>query len=165
MITATIPSRKDTTVCLFFVPGLAIAQPRKTTLRHGPMAGRTIEAPAKHKIHDWKAVIRHAAKLAMEGRPAQGREVAIRLELSFVMPRPQDLLRPKWAETFLLHTKKPDLDNLEKAIKDALKMITWTDDCQVSTVIKRKAYTMPGESAGVRVGVFIDTPEPIPFWP
>lgn len=39
------------------------------------------------------------------------------------------------------HTVKPDLDNIEKAVKDCLSNIrAWKDDCQVAYVIKKKIY-------------------------
>ena len=37
-------------------------------------------------------------------------------------------------------TKKPDLDNIVKAIKDACTKIIWRDDSQVVTIIARKFY-------------------------
>ena len=39
------------------------------------------------------------------------------------------------------HTYKPDLDNIEKTLKDALSDIrVWGDDCQVCQVEKTKIY-------------------------
>ncbi len=37
-------------------------------------------------------------------------------------------------------TKKPDLDNIVKAILDACNKIIWRDDSQVVTIIARKYY-------------------------
>jgi Holliday junction resolvase RusA-like endonuclease len=39
------------------------------------------------------------------------------------------------------HTIKPDMDNLEKAIKDGLNKVAYSDDCQVAFVCKTKIYS------------------------
>ena len=57
------------------------------------------------------------------------------LEIEFVFARPKSL--PKRVED---HVKKPDLDNLIKAFKDAAKGILWHDDSQVVQMTARKAY-------------------------
>ncbi|MGC1494197.1 MAG: RusA family crossover junction endodeoxyribonuclease [Sulfitobacter sp.] len=38
------------------------------------------------------------------------------------------------------HIQRPDLDNIEKAIKDGLNRIAYKDDCQVCMVEKRKMW-------------------------
>ncbi len=41
-----------------------------------------------------------------------------------------------------LHTKRPDLDNVLKAIKDGLNGIVWGDDSQVAVLREcRKGYS------------------------
>ena len=39
----------------------------------------------------------------------------------------------------------------------------WDDDRQVTTLLARKQYVLPHEAPGVRIGVFIDTAEPLPL--
>lgn len=68
----------------------------------------------------------------------------VEVRLEFFMPRPKSHFRangsrkadaPRWVE------KKPDLDNLEKAVLDALTNIgLWRDDSQVVRVSKSKVY-------------------------
>ncbi|MBQ2175307.1 MAG: RusA family crossover junction endodeoxyribonuclease, partial [Alphaproteobacteria bacterium] len=41
----------------------------------------------------------------------------------------------------LKHTVKPDLDNLTKALLDALNDIAWHDDAQIVDLQIRKEYT------------------------
>jgi Holliday junction resolvase RusA-like endonuclease len=41
---------------------------------------------------------------------------------------------PEW------HSKKPDLDNLVKFVKDCLNGIAWKDDAQVVTLAATKKY-------------------------
>jgi len=73
------------------------------------------------------------------------REKAIRLWLSFYLPRPKGHynskgdIKPQYAPT--AHTKKPDLDNLVKAVKDSLKGILWYDDSQVYFTEAEKKYS------------------------
>ena len=38
------------------------------------------------------------------------------------------------------YTKKPDLDNLVKAVKDSLNGVLWKDDSQINCVFARKQY-------------------------
>lgn len=70
---------------------------------------------------------------------------AIKLYLSFFLPRPKGHynskgdVKPQFERT--AHTKKPDLDNLVKAVKDSLKGIIWHDDSQVYHTIAMKGYT------------------------
>jgi Holliday junction resolvase RusA-like endonuclease len=48
-----------------------------------------------------------------------------------VFPRPQALIWKKRSMPRLWHDKKPDRDNLDKAIMDSLKGLAWVDDAQV----------------------------------
>ncbi|MEM2963749.1 MAG: RusA family crossover junction endodeoxyribonuclease [Candidatus Anstonellales archaeon] len=43
----------------------------------------------------------------------------------------------------VMHTKKPDLDNLAKAVKDALKGIIYQDDSQIVEAHLYKRYGVP----------------------
>ena len=40
-----------------------------------------------------------------------------------------------------LHTKKPDLDNLEKMVYDCLDHVSWKDDSQIVKSIAQKVYS------------------------
>lgn len=50
----------------------------------------------------------------------------------------------------LWHEKKPDLDNMIKAVKDALKGIVWRDDSQVCSLYASKKYR---EAPGILIVV------------
>lgn len=161
----TVPrtDKPDTTVCVFYVHGDPVAQPRGKAVRMGNFV-RVVSNPSKHPITSWKEALRSEGSRAMEGRELV-EDVALRLELTFLMARPAALTKPKWRERFLLVSNGKDCDNLAKAVQDALNKVIWGDDRIISTLLVRKQYTMPGERPGVRIGVFLDAPEPIPFWP
>jgi Holliday junction resolvase RusA-like endonuclease len=41
---------------------------------------------------------------------------------------------------------RPDIDNLEKAVLDALNGVAWKDDTQVARVVKEKTYGTEGRT-------------------
>lgn len=43
------------------------------------------------------------------------------------------------------HAIRPDADNLEKFTSDALKGVTWKDDCQISWSLRTKSWTCAKE--------------------
>ena len=60
------------------------------------------------------------------------------MQLYFHLPRPKSL--PK---RVVHHVKKPDADNLAKAIKDAMRGVVYKDDSQIVELIVRKQYGDP----------------------
>lgn len=96
---------------------------------------------------EWK----HAVYLAAEGSMKLAKlapfDRAVRLTVSFLMPRPKYHLRSNGAEKESApqhHTSKPDLDNLVKATKDAITTAgVWTDDSLVTICHSSKGYCPP----------------------
>lgn len=80
--------------------------------------------------------------------PAEPLSGPVRLTLNFIMPIPKSAPKslrervtdPPIGAVPVPHTKRPDLDNLEKLVKDACNGVFWKDDSQVFAVIKRKIY-------------------------
>jgi Holliday junction resolvase RusA-like endonuclease len=64
---------------------------------------------------------------------------AIHLEAFFGMPFPSSMSQKK--RDTADHTKKPDVDNLIKFLKDCANGIIWHDDSQVISVKAIKAYS------------------------
>lgn len=109
------------------VPAVPVAQPRA---RAAVIAGQArIYNPSKHPVTAFKATVRHAFHDAYKGSPLTG---PLRCDCLFVMPRPKSLIWKTRAMPRLPHAIKPDRDNLDKAVMDALKGIAWIDDSQVS---------------------------------
>jgi len=84
-----------------------------------------------------------AAQL-MQQKPTYIDSDAIALGLVFLLPRPKSLKK-----TIVWHTKKPDIDNLIKAVMDAAKGILWRDDSQVVRLRAAKQYTV--EQPGIEI--------------
>lgn len=126
------------------VPGDPAAQPRHQVAVRGGFAKAYI--PSKNPIHAWKKAVQVAAinarirNLRIEG--------PVGVSFVFVMPRPAahhfgaDRARPVRDSAPYWHTSKPDLDNLEKAVLDALADVGvfHTGDQQVCRVHKDKIY-------------------------
>lgn len=110
-----------------------------------PRAVTTSDNP---KNKGWQQTIANCAALELlraENRDCRFVTEAVSIEIDFYLPRPQALLTRTKATLAIPHTKKPDLDKLARAAKDALKAIVWTDDSQVTDLIARKRYCAAGE--------------------
>lgn len=107
----------------FQVPAVPVAEPRK---RVGKF--RNQYTPSKHKVHDFKATVKLAAAQVWEGAPTIE---PVKCDVVFVLPRPKSLIWKTRDMPRIPHTKKPDRDNLDKAVLDSLSGLIWKDDCQV----------------------------------
>ena len=118
----------------FTVCGDPVAQPRhKVTIRgKKPIA----YIPDDHPIHAYKQAVQLAAKVAMGGRdPVEG---AVEVAIVFCFARPKSHTKAQRLDD--RHTQKPDLDNLTKAVLDALNGICWTDDSQAFRLRPEKKW-------------------------
>jgi Holliday junction resolvase RusA-like endonuclease len=52
------------------------------------------------------------------------------------------------------HTQKPDLDNIEKAIKDGMNRIAWHDDSQVAEMSSRKVWGLTSRTIVIVEPIF-----------
>lgn len=136
----------------FQVRGLPKGQPRPRAFVRG----------GKARVHDpstaegWKSAVVAAGA---EHRPTSPIEGPIVVELEFFMPRPARLLRKKDPAEAIPHTAKPDIDNLTKAVLDALTHDGWwRDDSQVIKLEVSKYYAPKDEHAGASVYIEQWTP-------
>jgi Holliday junction resolvase RusA-like endonuclease len=145
------------TMIEFFVHGDPVPQGRPRFRRVKPKSGAEfVQTYDPARSREWKEHIqKHVKKLSPT--PFE-KGVPLALHLIFYLKRPLShfgtgknagILKAS-APRFPVGV--PDLDNLEKAVKDALKGITWHDDGQVVIVRKTKEYTtsQPGVWAGIR---------------
>lgn len=127
----------------------------------GKGRARAFKTPAGHIGHytpartrTYEGMIRTQAIEAMGSvKPFEG---PVLLTLRAVYPVPKSW--PKWKKGLveagqILPTVKPDIDNVEKAVKDALNGVVWKDDCQVCAVVKHKLYPESDEAPHVRIAI------------
>lgn len=77
--------------------------------------------------------IKNKLKLRLSG--------ALELNLIFCMPIPKSISKKKREQLHFV-TKKPDVDNLAKAVMDAINQVgIWEDDSQVSRLVVGKIYS------------------------
>src|SRR3972149_3053602 len=103
------------------VYGSPVAQGRPRFFRRGNFVG-TYD-PGKSR--DWKRTVAAQVLTALGGQSAI-HEGPLALELYFYLPRPKSL-----SKKVRHHVKKPDIDNLAKGAKDAMKGILYRDNSQV----------------------------------
>lgn len=72
------------------------------------------------------------------------RDIPLKVSLFFGLPIPMSTTKSRrvaMLEGILKHTKKPDIDNLVKAVLDALNDVAWEDDSQIVRVAAEKEYS------------------------
>ena len=132
----------------FTVPGDPVAQPRPQISTRGGFARAFV--PRVHPIYVYRDAIQLAAKVAMAGQaPVEG---PVLVTVLFRFGRPKS--HTKAARLDDNHKQKPDLDNLCKAVLDALNGICWADDSQVCQIRASKAWRTEGQTI-----VLVDRPE------
>lgn len=136
----------------FTVPAVPIAQPRQ---RHAMIAGHIRNyTPTSSPVNAFKASVRLAFSQVYTGKPL---ECPVTLSCVFVMPRPKRLIWKRREMPREPHTGKPDLDNLVKAMKDALKGLAWRDDSQVYSYAEPFIKVIAGGNEQPHVEVEIGT--------
>lgn len=108
--------------------------------RFGGRAYKTTEAKA------YEQAIAIAYKVAATGRQPENGPVGVRIRAGYPIPiSDSKRVRAEKVTGQLRVTKKPDIDNVAKAVLDALNGIAWLDDRQVILLEARKEYaTVPG---------------------
>lgn len=135
----------------FYAVGIPKAQPRVKASAFGGFA-RVYNPAGKHD--DWKMIVRAEAQKHWNNVPFDG---PICVNLTFYLPRPKSHFRsngelkptaPRWC------TQKPDRDNADKLILDALTNLgIWADDKQVCDGRIRKFYDSPGRPHGCEIEI------------
>ena len=110
-----------------FVPIKPMPAPRPRVTRNGT-----------HNPTDYTIYKRAVGMIARRRfrRPEEG-PVAMHIDFLFEVPKSWSKKRKAAAKW---HTSRPDIDNLQKGIKDALNGIAYKDDSQVCQVTARKQY-------------------------
>ena len=144
------------------IPGAPHAQGRARFAR----MGNHVKTYDPKESKDWKGYARQVMwKAGVDGPNPGGYvfipegPVAIIVTACFPCTS-TDAKKKKLSPLLRWHTKKPDLDNIVKAVKDAAKGILWTDDSQVCSMLASKVILPAGESPHVRVKVYPIAGEP-----
>jgi Holliday junction resolvase RusA-like endonuclease len=135
-------------VVKFKVPGTPVGKGRPRVSTRG---GKFARMYTPEKTASYENLVALAAQEAMVGRNLIDGPVDV--ELVILLPVPASWPKKKQAAALqgqVYPTKKPDIDNVEKAIFDAINGVVWHDDVQVCDVSKRKRYA---EVPGVHVVV------------
>ena len=120
----------------------------KPLKRHRSRAVQT--KTGKFFIHNYDPSINEKNNFiakCLEFKPEQPITAPIVLDIHFYLRRPKSHFRTGKNAGKLkdnapfFHTKKPDLDNLIKFVKDALNGIFWLDDSQIFYIKAVKSYT------------------------
>ena len=147
----------------FFVQGDPAGQPRTKASSFGgftrvytPLTIKNSTGRHKHPAVIWKSQI---AAAWLEFRPPAFEKFTgpVKLTMSFFMPRPKAHFNRKGmlkltAPNFC--PKKPDFDNLGKAVADQLTNSgVWVDDDQVCISITVKRYADAPDAAGCEIQI------------
>jgi len=123
------------------IEGTPIAQPRHRRAQSGHFY-----IPAAHPIHKWKELIRLISQSEVK-EPTDG---YVSLSLEFILPRPKSI-----PDSQLYSKRKPDLDNLIKAVLDALNGVVYEDDRQVYHIEAHKIYEDKINTPGLKIKLSI----------
>ena len=126
---------------VFFVPGTVVPKAR-------PRMNRKTGAvyTPKGTAH-FEGIVRSIAAVHFP-EPFTG---PVGVEMTFALPRPKRLIWKRKRMVPVWHTTRPDLDNLEKTIMDALNGIAWNDDAQVCRKFAEKYIVSGDGTVGVHV--------------
>jgi Holliday junction resolvase RusA-like endonuclease len=116
------------------IPGKPIAKARPKFARRGKFV--TTYNPQESEEGKWITQAIGQIPEVVDG--------PILLRCWFSMPIPKSASKKAIAGMVsgdIQHTKKPDLDNLVKFVKDCLNGIAWKDDSQVVKMIAAKGYS------------------------
>jgi len=136
----------------FFVDGDPKGQPRPRAFARRMGNKFVARVYDSSTAEGWKSLIAQVAQ-PYRGEPLAG---PVRLKLTFIIRRPKKHFRSNKLEKGLrldapfYHTAKPDNDNLQKAVMDALTQLGgfWKDDAQVAIVDSSKVY---GQQTGCHI--------------
>ena len=134
----------------FFVPGKPVPMAR-------PRVTRTGHAYTPKNCVEYKSLVAAFARDVMRGKELYDGEVWV--EISFYFMTPTSWSKKK-RETMTGEgvISRPDMDNLYKAVTDALNGIVYRDDSQITRAIIRKQYVENDSGVVITVGRKDDFP-------
>jgi Holliday junction resolvase RusA-like endonuclease len=123
-----------------------VGQPRHRISTRGGFAKMYL--PVRHPVHAFKMAIRLAV----------GKPVKIKGPVEIVIyawfSRPKSRVWKTKPMPVEFHTKKPDADNVIKAVLDALNGVAWVDDAQIVSIQMRKYVCSGACSSRVEISIW-----------
>ena len=117
----------------FSVPGNPVPQPRPRVSTRGGFARAYV--PSKHPVHDYRTQLATAARDA--GLTATGDPLDVVIDAVF--ERPKSHMRKSGVKPDAPKLPRPDVDNVAKAVLDALQDVMG-DDSMVARLVVEKSY-------------------------
>jgi Holliday junction resolvase RusA-like endonuclease len=117
----------------FTVPGEPVPQPRPRVSTRGGFARAYV--PSTHPVHAYRQAVQLAAQAA--GLTATGEPLNVVIDAVFV--RPKSHLRKSGVKPDAPVLPRPDVDNVAKAVLDALQDVMG-DDSLVARLVVEKSY-------------------------
>ena len=135
-----------------WIHGRPKAQPRPRVTRNGTYTPKT--------ANEWKQSVALSVKAA---KPVETFLGPVAVSLAFHLPRPKRLMRAKDPEGTIEASVKPDIDNLVKAVMDAITDtgVIWKDDCQVYQIDASKWYHAKNGDPGCWIRIREATGQPL----
>ena len=127
----------------FTVPGDPVPQPRPRVSPRGGFARAYV--PAKHPVHAY----RQAVALAARAAGLRNTGAPLNVVIDAVFARPKSHLTKAGVRSSAPVLPRPDVDNLGKAVLDALQDVMG-DDSLVARIVVEKSY---GPVAGTTVRI------------
>lgn len=122
----------------FTIPGSPVPKGRPKLTTIGGMA----RAYTPAKTRNYESLVRLAAEQAMSGAaPLDG---ALCVELVVHLPVPESWSQKKRQAALsgaVVPSKKPDLDNVVKAVLDGMNSVAFVDDARIVDLVARKRYS------------------------
>jgi len=132
----------------FKVDAVPVAQPRQ---RHAMIAGHISNyTPSKHPVNSFKASVAYSAKKEYSGPVL---DCPIEVEIVAIFPRPKGMMYKTKPMPREYKTTKPDVDNIQKSVYDALNNVLWRDDCLICSSVTKKMIASGDEGASVIITV------------
>jgi Holliday junction resolvase RusA-like endonuclease len=117
----------------FSVPGDPVPQPRARVTTRGGFARAYV--PKDHPVHAYRQAISAAARQA--GLTSTGEPLSVIIDAVFA--RPKSHLRKSGVKPDAPRLPRPDVDNVAKAVLDALQDVIG-DDTNVGRLVVEKTY-------------------------
>jgi Holliday junction resolvase RusA-like endonuclease len=125
-------------ICLeFTVPGTPIGKGRPKAVRQGGF----VRMYTPKQTLDYETDVAFKAAQAMGDMPVLDTAVSMRIVAYYPIPASWSKKKQQQALAGLLIPGKPDLDNVGKAVLDALNGVVYVDDKQVVRLLMEKEFS------------------------